>query len=284
MSQPTDRTRIKRIKCPDCGAPAAETVTDSMSCTECEKDLIHIGSNNVKGGVGFERPTTDTVQVVIPAYNEAESIGEVVESIPDRVQGHEIVPLVVSDGSTDRTAGVALAKGVPVVEHIENFGQGAALRTGFEIAQNVGSDIIVTMDADGQHPVGQIEDIIEPVINDEADFVIGSRYLGDDNSGNGLTRRMGIRVFTLLLNGLTRSTITDCTNGFRAIRTSEVENLTLKENRFNAPEMIIEAKKGELRIREVPVIVEERQGGETKKPKLGYAVGLARTIVSAWMR
>jgi len=249
-------------------------------------DVVSIGLNKGGEGGGFEPGNTDTntLHVVLPAYNEGETIGEVIESIPDRVQGHEVVPLVVSDGSTDGTAEIALRKGASVVEHAENLGQGAALRTGFEISRSIGSDIIVTMDADGQHPVEQLEDIITPVMNDEADFVIGSRYLGNDNSGNGLTRRAGIRAFTLLLNALTRSSITDCTNGFRAIRTSEVENLTLEENRFNAPEMIIESKKNGLRVQEVPIHVKERQAGETKKPKLGYAVGLARTTLSSWIR
>jgi len=88
----------------------------------------------------------------------------------------------------------------------------------------------------------------------------------------------------VLINVLTKSEITDCTNGYRAIRGSELEKLSLTEERFSAPELIIEARKNGLRLQELPVTIEERQAGETKKPKLGYAFGLTRTILTTWIR
>jgi len=114
--------------------------------------------------------------------------------------------------------------------------------------------------------------------------VMGSRYLGVDRSGNGTVRETGIQFFTRLINLLTKSDITDCTNGFRAIRGSRLEELTLTEERFSAPELIIEARKHGLRIKEIPITIEEREGGETKKPQLGYALGLSRTIFATWIR
>lgn len=224
------------------------------------------------------------IAVTIPAYNEEKTIQSVIRSLPDSVHSHELTPIVISDGSTDRTSRVAKAAGAIVVEHPINQGQGGALKTGFEIARQRGAEIVVTMDADGQHPVDKLEPLVEPIITDEADYVMGSRYTGSDESGNGYTRHIGIQAFTTLINVMTKADITDSTNGFRAIRGSKLGELTLTEERFSAPELIIEAQKNGLRIQELPVTIAERQADETKKPKLGYAVGLTRTILMTWVR
>ncbi|WP_135363174.1 DUF2304 family protein [Halosimplex halophilum] len=225
-----------------------------------------------------------TLYVVVPAYNEADTIGTVLAALPDRIHDHLVRAVVVSDGSDDATRRAAEEYDAIVVEHPINQGQGGALQTGFDIASDHGADIVVTMDADGQHPVDQLDDLVAPIVDDEADYVLGSRYRGEDNSGNSITRRGGIRTFTWLINRLAKTDITDCTNGFRAIRGSRLAELTLTEERFSAPELIIESRKNGLRIVEVPVTIHEREAGETKKPKLGYAVGLARTIFVTWIR
>ncbi|RJT07983.1 glycosyltransferase family 2 protein [Halococcus sp. IIIV-5B] len=226
----------------------------------------------------------DILSIVIPAYNEEETIRDVVSSLPEKVWGHLVQPVVVSDGSADDTAVRARDDGVVVVEHPLNQGQGGALRTGFEIAKKQGASIVVTMDGDGQHPVDELEALVSPVVDDEADYVMGSRHKGTDRSGNHLLRRSGIRAFTAMINVLTKSSITDCTNGFRAIRGSDLDKLLLTEERFSAPELIIEARKNGLRLKEIPITIEKRQAGETKKPRLGYAVGLTRTILTTWIR
>jgi len=235
-----------------------------------------------------ETPQTDggreEIFIIIPAYNEQETIGSVVESLPEAVRDYDIQPVVVSDGSADDTAEKAKYNGTIVVEHTINQGQGGALQTGFEIAIQNDAVIVVTMDGDGQHPSSELERLVSPIIDDEADYVMGSRYIGVDRSGNGLVRKAGIRFFTTVINILTKSDVTDCTNGFRAIRGSRLEELTLTEERFSAPELIIEARKQGMRIKELPITIEERQAGETKKPQLGYAFGLMRTIMITWIR
>ncbi|RZV10893.1 glycosyltransferase involved in cell wall biosynthesis [Natrinema hispanicum] len=235
-----------------------------------------------------QAPQTDggkrTIFIVIPAYNEGETIRSVVESLPETIRGYAVQPVVVSDGSADDTAANAEYNGTIVVEHPVNQGQGGALKTGFQIALDRGASIVVTMDGDGQHPVDGLEQLVAPVIEDKADYVMGSRYKGEDYSGNGLVRESGIQVFTRLINVLTKSDITDCTNGFRAIRASGLEDMELTEERFSAPELIIEARKNGMRIQEIPITIEERQAGETKKPQLMYAVGLTRTIFTTWIR
>jgi len=224
------------------------------------------------------------IVVVIPAYNEAASIEAVLTALPDQIRGLPLETIVVSDGSEDETANRAANAGATVAEHPINQGQGGALRTGFLLAEEKNAEVVVTMDADGQHPVDELENLVRPVIDGEADYVMGSRYLGVDHSGNSALRRSGIRFFTWLINQLTKSTITDCTNGYRAIRGSDIGNLTLTEERFSAPELIIEARKNGLRIQEIPIKIEERDAGETKKPQLMYAIGLSRTILTTWIR
>lgn len=225
-----------------------------------------------------------SVWVVIPAYNESNTIREVVESLPGHICDHEVVPLVVSDGSRDDTRAIAAGTDSAVVEHPINQGQGGALKTGFQIALDNRAEVVVTMDADGQHPPSQLGNLVEPILDDKADYVIGSRYLGTNRTENSTVRELGIRAFTILINVLTKTNITDCTSGFRAIRGSRLHELILTEEQFNAPELIIEARKNGLRITEIPVTMVEREVGESKKPKLGYAIGLFRTVVITWIR
>lgn len=226
----------------------------------------------------------DTIGIIIPAYNEAGTIRSVVESLPAAVRGYAVVPIVVSDGSGDETAEKAKINGVTVIEHPLNQGQGGALKTGFEVAARWDMSIVATMDGDGQHPVDGLEQLVTPIIDDEADYVMGSRHKGSDFSENSMARRAGIRTFTWIINTLTKAEITDCTNGFRAIRGTELDKLILTEERFSAPELIIEARKNGLRIEEIPITIEKRVAGETKKPQLGYAIGLTRTILVTWLR
>jgi len=231
-----------------------------------------------------ERATDPSVFIVIPAYNEASQVADVVAELPERIDGYDVTPVVVSDGSTDGTRRAAAETRALVVEHPINQGQGGALQTGFTIAREHDADIVVTMDADGQHPAEQLDEMIAPIAEGEADYVVGSRYLGTDRSDNGLARQSGIRVFTALINLIAKMNITDCTNGYRAIRGTALKQMTLTEERFSAPELLIEARKSGLRIAEVPVTIEQRAAGETKKPQLGYALGLTRTILVTWLR
>ncbi len=112
--------------------------------------------------------------------------------LPLSVNGHHVEPIVVPDGSADETFDEAKINGSTVVKHHLNQGQGGALLTGFEIAIKNEAEIVVTMDADGQHPASELETLVRP-IDDEADFVMGSRYRGADRSGNGPVRRAGIK-------------------------------------------------------------------------------------------
>jgi glycosyltransferase involved in cell wall biosynthesis len=222
--------------------------------------------------------------VVIAAYNEAGSVGPVLDSLPSTVCGLRVCPVVIDDGSADRTAEEARAGGAVVGSHGRNLGQGDALRTGFAVARRLGAQVVVTMDADGQHDPAELPDLVGPVVAGDADYVQGSRFLGRYDDAGG-ARHLGIRGFTRMIAFLTRTAITDCTNGFRAIEGASLVRLDLVEDRFSASELLIQAAGHGLRIREVPVHIRSREIGESKKPRgLGYAWGYLGAIVRSWAR
>ncbi|MGF1471364.1 MAG: DUF2304 family protein [Rubrobacteraceae bacterium] len=224
------------------------------------------------------------IMIIVPAYNEAGSILEVLERVPKSVLGYQVKTVIVEDGSEDGTEQVALEAGYPVAAHVVNRGQGDALRTGFDIAQRENADIVINLDADGQYKPEEIELLVAPIIQGSADFVLGSRFTGFYEE-SGSVRHVGVVFFSKLISFLTGVWITDCTNGFRAIRVSELHKLDLREDRFNATEIILEGLRNKLRFKEVPVTMLKRAEGESKKPKrLAYPLGVFRVIIETWLR
>jgi hypothetical protein len=224
------------------------------------------------------------ILIVVPAYDEEGGIQGVLRRVPDEVLGHEVKTVVVDDGSNDATATIARAEGVPVVTHVVNRGQGDALRTGFAIAQTERSQVVVNLDADGQYKPEELDRLVKPIIEGKADFVLGSRFMGFYEEA-GSVRHVGVVFFSRMISLLTGVKVSDCTNGYRAIRVSELHKLNLREDRFNANEIILEALKHKLRFEQVPVSMMSRAAGETKKPaKLAYPLGVFRVIISTWLR
>jgi glycosyltransferase involved in cell wall biosynthesis len=224
------------------------------------------------------------ILIVIPAYDEEGGIKEVLHRVPKKLLDHEVKTVVVDDGSTDATAAIVREEGFPVVSHIVNRGQGDALRTGFAIAQLERAAIVLNLDADGQYKPEEVERLVKPIVDDEADFVLGSRFMGFYEEA-GSVRHVGVVFFSKMISLLTGVKISDCTNGFRAIRVSELHKLDLREDRFNATEIILEALKNKLRFAQVPVTMLSRAAGETKKPpKLAYPLGVFRVIIQTWLR
>lgn len=224
------------------------------------------------------------ILIIVPAYNEAGSILEVLERVPEKVLGYDVKIVIVDDGSEDGTEQVSLAAGYPVAAHVTNRGQGDALRTGFEIAQRENADIVINLDADGQYKPEEIEPLVLPIIKGEADFVLGSRFAGFYEE-SGSVRHVGVVFFSKLISFLTGVWISDCTNGFRAIRVSELHKMDLREDRFNATEIILEALGNKMRFKEIPVTMLRRAEGESKKPKkLAYPLGVFRVIIETWLR
>ena len=229
-------------------------------------------------------PERREILIVVPAYDEEGGIRDVLRKVPKEVLGYQVKIVVVDDGSRDATAALVREEGFPIVSHVVNRGQGDALRTGFQIAQVEGADIVINLDADGQYEPAEIERLVEPIIEDRADFVLGSRFMGFYEEA-GSVRHVGVVFFSRMISLLTGVKVSDCTNGFRAVRVSELHKLNLREDRFNANEIILEALKHKLRFEQVPVTMLSRAAGETKKPpKLAYPLGVFRVIIQTWLR
>jgi hypothetical protein len=238
----------------------------------------------------FDRARADALPdgrrlvVVLPAFNEAENVGAVIRSMPDRVAGLHVVPLVVNDGSEDRTAEAARESGALVAELPIRRGGGLALRVGYEIALELGAEIVVTMDADGQHRAEEIPVMVEPILEGQADYVNGSRVLGDFERGS-MIRHVGVHVFSRIVTVLTGRRITDPSSGFRAARADLLRRLVLQQDQFWTSEILIEALRHRAQVVEVPVTMLARAGGETKKPKsLRYGWNFSKVIIQTWLR
>ncbi|HEX5821378.1 MAG TPA: glycosyltransferase family 2 protein [Solirubrobacterales bacterium] len=226
----------------------------------------------------------DRVAVVIPAYNEAESVGDVVRQIPPEVCGERTAVLVVDDGSRDDTSEAAAKAGAIVARHVINRGGGAALRTGYRLMAESGALIVVTLDADGQHLPSEMERLVKPVLDDEVDLAHGSRVLGEADP-NSRSRELGIVFFNKLVSFITRTKVSDCSNGYRAVRTSVLPQLVLRQEQFHTSEFMIEAIKRGIPAKEVPVTVAKRTHGHSKKPAVArYGLGFANAIVRTWLR
>ena len=192
--------------------------------------------------------------------------------------------LVVDDGSRDDTAAAAMRAGALVVQLSTNRGGGAALRAGYCVAVTAGATIVVTLDADGQHRPEEIAQVVEPVLSGRVDFAAGSRVLGSAEPG-AFARELGIAFFNRVVRALTRTHVTDCSNGFRATRTEVLATLDLREPQFHAAEFLVEALTRGVRFEEVPISVLRRAHGVSKKPPtLRYGWGFCAAIVHAWRR
>jgi len=191
------------------------------------------------------------VWVVIPAFAEAPVIGDTVRGVLARYPR----VVVVDDGSTDDTAGVAHAAGAVVLRHPINLGQGAALQTGIEYALRRGADLIVTFDADGQHRVGDVAAMIEALDRAGADVALGSRFLGTA-VGLPRMRRIVLKLavqFTAITTGLRLS---DAHNGLRVLTRHAAEAIEIRQDRMaHASEIVHCIARHGLRHVEVPVTV-----------------------------
>jgi hypothetical protein len=224
------------------------------------------------------------IAILVPAYNEAENIGQVLDQMPARVCGVATEVLVVDDGSRDGTGDVAAEHGAIVARHVTNRGGGAALRTGYRLMVESGAEIVVTLDADGQHLPSEMERLVKPVLDGEVDLAHGSRVLGHADR-NHFAREFGIVFFNRVVSFITRTHVTDCSNGYRAVRTTVLPQLVLRQEQFHTSEFMIEAIKRGIPAKEVPVTVEQRLHGHSKKPAVfRYGVGFANAIVRTWLR
>lgn len=195
--------------------------------------------------------------ILIPAYNEAGALGQVLDGLPTSVEirgkNVPVTTVVVNDGSTDNTGKVAASrKHVVVVNHVLNMGAGSATRTGLRYARENDFDFAITMDADGQHLKEDVVKVAKEISTGKADFIIGSRLV--DSTGMPWYRVLGnrgINVIALVLFGIW---VTDVQSGLRAFNRTALQKITFNSTDFAfCPEMIWMAKMQKLRIAEVPI-------------------------------
>lgn len=243
-----------------------------------------LGAERFDWSAADRLPAGKRLVVITPAFNEAGNVGEVLQAMPDEVEGHRVVPIVIDDGSEDGTAEVAREAGALVARLPIRRGGGLALRVGYDIALRLGADIVVTMDADGQHLPEELPIVVKPIAAGEADHVNGSRMLGDYERGP-LIRHIGVHFFSWLVTLLTGQRVTDISSGYRATRAETLRRLVLEQDQFWSSEVTIEALRQHARIKEVPVTFLTRRGGESKKPRsLRYGWNFSKAIIKTWLR
>jgi cellulose synthase/poly-beta-1,6-N-acetylglucosamine synthase-like glycosyltransferase len=240
-----------------------------------------------KLGLGFSETTSKNlkpIMIVIPAFNEADNLKYLLPRIPVKIKDTELGVLVVDDGSEDETIQIVKEYNQFVVSNPINRGGGAALRLGYDILKKSNAAVCVTMDADGQHRPEDIEALVTPILDGAYDVVVGSRVLGSREKDDRL-RIAGVHVFSTIISSLLGKKITDPSSGFRAFKMDKVKSINLYEDQYHTSELIIEAVKKGLRVKEVPITILKRKFGKSKKGKnLTYGLHFAKTIIKTWWR
>jgi len=213
-------------------------------------------------GVGESPETSKPLAVIVPAYNEVENLPETLRQMP-RAHIPDMRIIVVDDGSIDGTAEAARLGGADVVvRHEHNRGLGAALRSGLETAREMDARAAVYIDADGEYPPSQIPELIAPIEAGEADYVLGSRYLGS-RDGQAFTRLIANYLFTALLCVASGRVITDGQTGFRAFSRNALERVEIIHDYNYAQVMTLDLLKKGMRLREVPISYRRRTRGSS---------------------
>src|SRR3990172_6153301 len=205
---------------------------------------------------------------IIPAFNEESTIGDVINTTSRFVD--EI--LVISDGSTDNTTSIAKSAGATVIDNIVNRGLGKTIKRGYAEAIKRGADIVVQIDADGQYDPEEIPKLIQPILENKADLVLGTR-LENLKYDMPWLKKLGNKAFTWLLRRLTGADIKDGQTGFRAIRNEVLETIKLRGDFTYTQEMIVRASKEGWRIENIPINFYQRSSGESRliSSPLSYA-------------
>ena len=227
------------------------------------------------------------IVAIVPAWNEAGAIGDVVDEILAFDSTIDVV--VIDDASVDETVAIAERHGATVLPLLFNVGIGGAVQTGFRYARDEGYEIAVRLDGDGQHDASELEKLITPIRAAEADLVIGSRFVDPDGSYRPpFARRVGIRVFAGLVSLLGGQKVTDTTSGFSAMNRAGIE-LFATEYPHDYPEVeaTLVALRSGLRLTQVQVEMRERQAGTssiTFVRSLYYIVKVTLALLVASLR
>lgn len=219
---------------------------------------------------------------IVPALNEAETVASVVEEIRRFDQGFEVV--VVDDGSTDETTERALDAGAKVLRLPLNLGIGGAMQAGYVFALEGDFDLAVQVDGDGQHDPSELGRLLEPVLDDRADMVIGSRFTGPRTYRAPIGRSLGIRLFAAIVSLRVRQRMTDTTSGFRAVNRRGI-HVFAGDYPHDYPEVetVVTAARGGLRICEVPVQMRLRSAGRSSITNVGAVYYVVKVLLALFI-
>jgi glycosyltransferase involved in cell wall biosynthesis len=219
------------------------------------------------------------VVVLIPAYNEADSLPGVLARIPKDMAHLRVI--VVDDGSTDDTVSIASSYGAEVVRHKANLGLGAALRSGLRRASDIAPSAVVYLDADGEYDPSDISVVLAPVLAGYADYVLGSRRIKADR--RALTRRIGNPIFTILLSLVAGRHVVDAQTGFRAFSRRAAERAEIVHDYNYAQVLTLDLLRKRMRMSQVEVNWSQRKTGESFI-RLNYLwkvpLGMVRELIS----
>lgn len=204
------------------------------------------------------------ILVILPCYNESASIVNLIQEFHDfrASSGYLFDLVVINDCSKDDTSILARDAKVPVIDLPVNLGIGGAMQTGFKYAQHNEYDLAVQMDGDGQHPPKELKKLLDQYFSTGENIIIGSRFLDKKGFQSSLLRRFGIKYFHWINRLLTGNSIYDITSGFRLYNRKAIELVaSTYPDEYPEPEALILFSKEKLSVREVPVVMRERQGG-----------------------
>jgi glycosyltransferase involved in cell wall biosynthesis len=219
---------------------------------------------------------------IVPALNEADTVGSVVEEIRAFDPDFEVV--VVDDGSTDETTEAALAAGARVLRLPLNLGIGGAMQAGYLYALEHGFDVAVQVDGDGQHDPGELGRLLAPILEGRADMVIGTRFSGERTYRAPLGRSLGIRLFAAIVSLRVRQRMTDTTSGFRAVNERGI-SVFAGDYPHDYPEVetVVTASRGGLRIAEVPVGMRLRAAGRSSITNVGSVYYVVKVLLALFI-
>ena len=223
------------------------------------------------------------ISVIIPVFNEEPTVGNIIERARKSVErmGFSYEILVVDDCSTDNSLEVSLRSKVKVLSLKEHMGKGYALRLGFKKAKG---DIIVTIDSDGSHSPEELPKLLEPILKNEADFIIGSRFLNKENIFQKRVNKVGAKLLNFLVKILTKQNTSDSQSGYRAFKSSLLKKVNLKSNGYEIEsEMLIKAIKRGFRTKEIPIKFEQRTYGKSKLDPLRDGAKIFASAISAFI-
>ena len=227
------------------------------------------------------------ILLIIPAYNEEENILKTYLKIKDYNKKNQMCLdiIVINDGSQDNTSRICHDENIPIIDLVRNLGIGGAVQTGYKYALENNYDIAIQFDGDGQHDITYVKEIIKPILNKEANLVIGSRFIEKNTSEfkSSKARRIGINIISKVIFWKTRIKIYDTTSGFRAGDKEVIKLFALTyPTEYPEPISSVEVIRHKLKIKEVAVNMHERKGGKssiTSWKKVYYMINVTLSIL-----